>query len=279
MVPPDQNGERGNMALLREFIIFGIKQAAASVFAASFLLILALSRQIEFPGLARYDFLFLAALAIQLLLILSRLETAREVATLSLFHVLGVVLELFKTSPGVGSWAYPEVAHFRIATVPLYSGFMYAAIASYMMQSWRIFHLRLSGLPSFWIGAILSVLIYANFFTNHYIWDLRWPLAIAVLVSHRHTTVYFTVTKCERSMPLVLSFLLIGFFIWVAENIGTYFGGWVYPSQLRAWAIVGPHKITSWMLLVIVSFLIVAMLKRAFPPSGIGLWVRQRAVR
>ncbi len=267
------------MALLREFIIFGIKQAAASVFAASFLLILALSRQIEIPGLARYDFLFLAALGIQFLLILSRLETVREVATLSLFHALGVALELFKTSPGVGSWSYPEVAYFRIATVPLYSGFMYAAVASYMMQSWRILHLRLTGLPSLLVGGTLCVLIYANFFANHYIWDLRWPLAIAVIVSHRHTMVHFTVVERERSMPLVLSFLLIGFFIWIAENIGTFYGAWVYPTQLRAWAIVGPHKITSWMLLVIVSFLIVAMLKRAFPPSGIGLWARQRMAR
>jgi uncharacterized membrane protein YoaT (DUF817 family) len=66
-------------------------------------------------------------------------------------------------------------------------------------------------------------------------------------------------------MPLALAFLLIGFFIWVAENIATYFGAWVYPHQAQQWAIVGPTKISSWMLLVIISFIIVASLKQIFP--------------
>ena len=64
---------------------------------------------------------------------------------------------------------------------------------------------------------------------------------------------------------MALSFLLIGFFIWVAENIATYFGAWQYPHQKRQWAIVGPTKISSWMLLVIISFIIVAALKEIFP--------------
>jgi uncharacterized membrane protein YoaT (DUF817 family) len=64
---------------------------------------------------------------------------------------------------------------------------------------------------------------------------------------------------------MVLSFVLVAFFIWVAENIATYFGAWVYPHQARQWAIVGPNKISSWMLLVIISFIIVAALKEIFP--------------
>jgi uncharacterized membrane protein YoaT (DUF817 family) len=51
----------------------------------------------------------------------------------------------------------------------------------------------------------------------------------------------------------------------VAENIATYFGAWQYPHQKRQWAIVGPTKISSWMLLVIISFIIVAALKEIFP--------------
>jgi uncharacterized membrane protein YoaT (DUF817 family) len=66
-------------------------------------------------------------------------------------------------------------------------------------------------------------------------------------------------------MPMALSFLLMGFFIWIAENIATYFGAWQYPHQKRHWAIVGPTKISSWMLLVIISFIIVAALKEIFP--------------
>lgn len=248
-----------------EFLVFGLKQAAACVFAGSFLFLLAISSHISIPGLARYDFLFLSAIAIQIALVAVRLENWREVAVLSVFHLIGVGLELFKTSPSIRSWSYPEPAFFHLKTVPLYSGFMYASVASYIMQAWRLMRVRLTEFPSFTLAVGLSVAIYANFFTNHYIMDLRWPLAACVLWLFRRTQVKFTVTNTERRMPLALSFLLIAFFIWVAENIATYFGAWQYPHQKRQWAIVGPTKISSWMLLVIISFIIVAALKELFP--------------
>lgn len=248
-----------------EFLVFGIKQAAACVFAGSFLFLLAISGHISVPGLARYDFLFLSAIAIQIVLVAVRLENWREVAVLSLFHLIGMGLELFKTSPSVRSWSYPEPAFFHLKTVPLYSGFMYASVASYIMQAWRLMQVKLTEFPPFPLAVGLSTAIYANFFTNHYMVDLRWPLAAAVLVLFRRTQVQFTVISTVRRMPLALSFLLIGFFIWVAENIATYFGAWQYPHQKRQWAIVGPTKISSWMLLVIISFIIVAALKEVFP--------------
>jgi len=248
-----------------EFLVFGIKQAASCVFAGSFLFLLAISSHVSIPGVARYDFLFLGAIAIQIVLVAVRLENWREVAVLSLFHLIGMGLELFKTSPSIRSWSYPEPAFFHLKTVPLYSGFMYASVASYIMQSWRIMRVRLTEFPSFTLAVGLSAAIYANFFTNHYMVDLRWPLAACVLVLFRRTYVNFTVVRKERRMPLALSFLLIGFFIWVAENIATYFGAWQYPHQKRQWAIVGPTKISSWMLLVIINFIIVAALKEIFP--------------
>ncbi|HSK44950.1 MAG TPA: DUF817 domain-containing protein [Candidatus Binatia bacterium] len=248
-----------------EFLVFGIKQAASCVFAGSFLFLLAISGRISIPGLARYDFLFLSAIAIQIVLVAVHLENWREVAVLSVFHLVGIGLELFKTSPAIRSWSYPEPAFFHLQTVPLYSGFMYASVASYIMQSWRIMRLRLTEFPSFTLAVGLSAAIYANFFTNHYITDLRWPLAACVLLLFRRTHVNFVVIRKERRMPLALSFVLIGFFIWVAENIATYFGAWQYPHQKRQWAIVGPTKISSWMLLVIISFIIVAALKEIFP--------------
>ncbi|HEX7777036.1 MAG TPA: DUF817 domain-containing protein [Parvibaculum sp.] len=253
---------------LVEFLVFGIKEAAACVFAGSFLFLLAISSHIHIPGLARYDFLFLGAITIQIVLILVRLETWREVAVLSLFHALGMGLELFKTSPSIQSWSYPEYAFFRIYTVPLYSGFMYAAVASYLMQAWRLVDLRVRNFPPLPVAIFVSAAIYANFFTNHYIPDMRWPLGVLVLIVFWRTRIDFVVIAKLRTMPMVLSFLLIGFFIWVAENIATFFGGWAYPSQAKAWAIVGPNKITSWMLLVIISFIIVAALKQVFPKKG-----------
>jgi uncharacterized membrane protein YoaT (DUF817 family) len=266
-----------------EFVVFGMKEAGACVFAGSFLFLLAISGHITIPGLARYDFLFLSAIAIQVVLIAARLETWREVAVLSLFHLVGMGLELFKTSPSVHSWSYPEPAFFRLRTVPLYSGFMYASVASYIMQAWRLFNLRLTRFPRFWIAVGLSGAIYANFFTNHYTRDVRWFLAAGVLLAFWRTRVHFTVTSTERKMPLVLAFGLIGFFIWVAENIATFFGAWVYPHQAQRWAIVGPAKISSWMLLVIISFIIVAALKQIFPkaqkiPARISPAVKELAV-
>jgi uncharacterized membrane protein YoaT (DUF817 family) len=250
-----------------EFLVFGFKQAASCVFAGSFLFLLAISSHISIPGLARYDFLFLTAIAIQIILVAVRLENWREVAVLSLFHLIGMGLELFKTSPAIRSWSYPEHAFFHLRTVPLYSGFMYASVASYIMQSWRLMKLRITAFPPFPLAIGLCAAIYANFFTDHYIVDLRWPLAACVLLLFRRTQVRFTVTRAERRMPLALSFLLIGFFIWIAENIATYFGAWQYPNQKRQWAIVGPTKISSWMLLVIISFIIVAALKEIFPKN------------
>lgn len=248
-----------------EFVVFGLKQAASCIFAGSFLFLLAVSSHVSIPGLARYDFLFLGAIAIQIVLVAVRLENWREVAVLTLFHLIGMGLELFKTSPTIRSWSYPEPAFFHLKTVPLYSGFMYASVASYIMQSWRLMRLRITEFPSFTPAVSLSAAIYANFFTNHYMVDLRWPLAACVLLLFRRTHVNFIVTRKERRMPLALSFLLIGFFIWIAENIATYFGAWQYPHQKRQWAIVGPTKISSWMLLVIISFIIVAALKEIFP--------------
>ena len=84
---------------LSEFLVFGFKQAAACVFAGSFLFLLAISSHVSIPGLARYDFLFLGAIAIQIVLVALRLENWREVAVLSLFHLIGVGLSCLRPRP------------------------------------------------------------------------------------------------------------------------------------------------------------------------------------
>ena len=62
-------------------------------------------------------------------------------------------------------------------------------------------------------------------------------------------------------MPLLLGFVLTGFFIWLAENISTFFGVCRYPNQIGAWAVAHLGKWSSWSLLVIMTFTIVANLK------------------
>jgi uncharacterized membrane protein YoaT (DUF817 family) len=257
---------------IHEFLWFGLKQARACVFAGSFFTVLLASQWWPASILPRYDFLCLAAVAIQMVLVLLHIETIHEVMVLGLFHLLGLALELFKTHPTIGSWSYPEAGYLKLGWVPLYSGFMYAAVASYLCQAWRIFRLKLRRLPPPWLTLPLAIAIYGNFFVHHFWVDQRWWLIAAVLIIYCRTWVDFTVIEKRRTMPLALSFFLIGFFIWVAENISTFGGAWVYPDQLTGWRPVGWTKITSWFLLVIISFIIVAQLKRL---KGIPTMERQ----
>jgi len=121
------------------------------------------------------------------------------------------------------------------------------------------------------LSAALAVLIYLNFFTHHFIPDFRWVLSATVIVLFWRTRVAFTVTEHRRRMPLALAFLLTGFFIWVAENIATFGGAWAYPDQRLGWRTVSFFKIHSWTLLVILSFVIVADLKRLKAGLASGL--------
>lgn len=245
----------------KEFLVFGWKQARSAIFAGSFFVLLFLSNHIPLFGFARYDFLFLATLGIQLVLFLTKLETKDEVKVIFLFHIIGLMLELYKTNPAIGSWSYPEDGFFKIATVPLYSGFMYAAIGSYISQAWKIFKLELQHYNTYWPSVVLCFFIYLNFFTNHYIYDFRQFLILAVFLLFWNVKVYFTVITEKRFMFLNIAFLLIAFFIWIAENISTYLGAWQYPGQVHGWTAVSTGKITSWFLMVIISFIIVAFLK------------------
>jgi uncharacterized membrane protein YoaT (DUF817 family) len=246
---------------ISEFLMFGIKEARACIFAGSFFVILAASKYVPLYGLPRYDFLLIAAVLLQIGLLATKLETIDELKTICLFHVIGLCLEIFKTHPAIGSWSYPELAYSKIFGAPLYSGFMHAAVASYVVQAWRLFDLKLENYPSYAFSLPIAALVYLNFFTHHFIGDYRWWLCIGLILVFRKTTVYFTPYKHQLKMPLLLSFLLIGFFIWLAENIATFFGAWVYPNQSSIWQLVHLGKISSWALLVVITVIIVADLK------------------
>ena len=244
-----------------DFLHFGLKEARACVFAGSFFFLLFLSNKIPLGGFHRYDFLFVAAILIQIILLIAKLETLDELKAIAVFHLIGFCLEVFKTHPLVGSWSYPEDGFFKVFNVPLYSGFMYSAVASYVIQAWRLMNLRVTDHPPLWAVWILAIGIYLNFFTHHLFLDLRWVLVFWVCLAFRKTDVHFTPDKKEYSMPLLLSFILIGFFIWFAENIATFLGAWKYPNQLKAWSNVHIGKWSSWSLLVIMTFIIVTNLK------------------
>jgi uncharacterized membrane protein YoaT (DUF817 family) len=252
---------RGVARFAMEFLYFGVKQARACLFVALFFSAMFLVPRHGLLGLPRYDLLLLIAILIQIGMVGFKLETIDELKAICLFHVIGFALEVFKTSSGVKSWAYPDFAYTKLFGVPLFSGFMYAAVGSYIIQAWRLFELRVRHHPPYWMAAFDAFLIYANFFMHHYIGDYRWYIAAATLGLYARTTVIYRPLDRERRMPLLLSFVLIGFFIWLAENIGTFFGVWRYPNQIGAWAVVHVGKWSSWSLLVIMTFTIVAHLK------------------
>jgi uncharacterized membrane protein YoaT (DUF817 family) len=249
------------MAFPRELLAFGIKNAKSCVFAGSFFTLLALSNLMSIPGLARYDFIFLGTLFIQAILLLAKIESKNELKVILLFHIIGFCLEIYKVQPELGHWSYPEDAFFKILGVPLYSGFMYSAVASYMSQAWKHFKLKLSHYPPYYLSLPLAALIYANFFTNEFLPDARMLLIPAIFLLFAKTSVYYTPYRLERRMPLTLSFFLIACFIWIAENISTFLGAWQYPHQAFGWNLVSLHVLSSWFLLVILSLMIVADLK------------------
>ena len=244
-----------------EFLWFGIKEARACLFAGLFFAAVFLVPRAGMFGIPRYDLLLVIALLIQLWMAWARLETMDEIKTIAIFHVLGFALEVFKTSHGIKSWSYPDFAYTKVLGVPLFSGFMYAAVGSYIIQAWRLLDVRILHHPPLWMASLVALAIYANFFAHHFIGDYRWYIAACVLGLYARATVVFRPLDRDRRMPLLLAFVLIGFFIWLAENISTFFGVWKYPNQLGAWSVVHIGKWSSWSLLVIMTFTIVANLK------------------
>jgi uncharacterized membrane protein YoaT (DUF817 family) len=245
--------------LAREILAFVWQQAWCCVFPVAIFVGLVVTAWCE-PVLARYDAMLLLCLLMQVAMVRSGLESRDELKVITVFHLLGLGLELWKVHHG--SWTYPGAGYSKIAGVPLYAGFMYASVASYMCQAWRRLDLQVVAWPASWQTSLLGSAIYLNFFTNRYLPDARWGIFLMMVVVFRNTWVSFRCNGPLRRMPLILSFICIGFFIWFAENFCTFFNAWRYPYQHAGWQAVHLQKLTSWFLLVIVSFVLIAHLKR-----------------
>ena len=256
---------RGARAVLVECCVFLLKQAWACVFGA-LLLAAIIAARLWYPDdavLARNDALTLAAVAIQIGMLVFRLESGRELWVILLFHITGTVMELFKTD--VGSWSYEPDGVLHIGAVPLFSGFMYAAVGSYMVRVYRLHDLRFSRYPSRIATTVVAALIYVNFFSHHFIVDLRWVLLAAVVLLWFRTVMHFRVWRATLRAPLLLIFGGVACFIWIAENIATWAGAWLYPHQADGWELVSPQKLVSWFLLMIISVVLVTWV---YPPSA-----------
>ena len=142
--------------------------------------------------------------------------------------------------------------------MPLFTGFMYASVGSYLARVWRLFDFRFTRHPSLRAISYLSTAIYLNFLIDERGVDLRYARILVAILLFARTTIYFKVWRRHRFMPLALGFLLVALFIWFAENIGTATGTWLYPRQMAHWTMVPLSKLTSWFLLMIISYVLVA---------------------
>lgn len=248
-----------------EFLCFGVKQAWACLFGGLMLLILLLTFWFypENSILPRYDFITIIAIVVQISLIALKLETWEEAKVILCFHIVGTIMEIFKTH--MGSWIYPEPAYLHISGVPLFSGFMYACVGSYLARVWRIFDFRFKRFPSLKWQAILAGLIYINFFTHHFGPDIRNFLFLVILILYGPHLIYFKADTVYRVMPIALGLFLVAIFIWFAENIGTFARAWTYPDQSQGWHMVSLSKLGSWYLLMVISFVLVAFIHQKSP--------------
>ncbi|MFD0366980.1 DUF817 domain-containing protein [Streptomyces sp. NPDC059071] len=244
----------------RRLLAFAWTQTRACAFAIALLSGVAASTLLTGLPVARYDLLVAYGVLLTLLFWLRGWESGRDIAVIGVCHVIGLAFELVKVS--LGSWSYPEPAVLKFAGVPLYGGFLYAAVGSYVCRAWRLFDLDLVRYRPR-STAVVAAAIYLNFFTHHWLPDARWPLAALLLAVTAGTSVRFTVRGARLRMPLALSFVLIGFFLWLAENLATYVGAWRYPYQLHGWEPVGVEKFGAWSLLISITFVLAATARRA----------------
>ncbi|KAB1150046.1 DUF817 domain-containing protein [Streptomyces luteolifulvus] len=244
---------RGAGVFIRQLAWFGWLQARSCAFAVALLGGMAASTLLPPLPVARYDLLLVYGILLTGVGRLLGWESRREVAVVAVCHILGLAFELVKVH--VGSWTYPEPALTKVAGVPLYGGFMYAAVGSYVCRAWRLLDLTLTGYRARGT-AVLAVLLYVNFLSHHWLPDLRWLLGGLLLVVTTGSWVHFVIGERRYRLPLAVSFALIGFFLWLAENIATYLGAWSYPYQLHGWEPVSVSKWVSWALLISITFVI-----------------------
>ena len=265
---------------LAEFILFGLKMAWSCLFGAAMLSLIIVTHLV-WPADApvhRYDFLLLCALVIQAMMLWTRLETLDEMKVIGLYHVIGTLMEIFKTH--MGSWTYPEPSIFHIGGVPLFTGFMYGSVGSFIARAIRVFDMRFSHYPKAWITWILALAIYVNFFTHHFVYDIRYLLFAVITVVFFRSFVFFRIDRRVHSMPLLLAAGLTAFFLWLAENIGTFTHTWAYPNGPWHWVSLG--KMGAWSLLLGISFVTVSLVFPPKPPDdendrtgGYRAWLRR----
>ncbi len=244
---------------MKNILYFTKHQALSCLFPVVIFASIALTKFVEIPFIPRYDLILMICIVTQIIMLKTGMETRDEFKASCLFHVIGLAMEIFKVN--MGSWVYPEFAHSKVFGAPLYGGFMYASVASYVCQAWRRFDLKFVNWPNKYVTISVATAIYLNFFTLHFAPDVRLLIATVAIVIFAKSFVQFNMRGKRWKMPVLGSFALIGLFIWTAENYLTFFNAWRYPNQADIWRMVNYGKIGSWILLVTITIIIVVNLK------------------
>ena len=179
-------------------------------------------------ALRRHDALLIYAVTIQVAFLLFRLEKLQEAKAILRFHLTGTAMELFKVN--AGSWSYLEPAFFKLWSVPLFSGFMHASVGSYMVRVICIFDMRFAPYPPFSWTIALAAAICINFFSHHYLPDIRIALLAGSVLRFWRKHIWCRIGKYDRWIPLPLAAFLSSIFLWIAENVGTRTGTWIYAG-------------------------------------------------
>ena len=205
---------------LAAFAMFVIKQAWACLFAGCLLIALIGTKLIwqdDWP-LARYDALVLTAISLQILFLWLKLESWTEAKVIAVFHITGTLMEFFKVS--AGSWCYPEPGLLKLYDVPLFSGFMYAAVGSYMVRVIRLFNMLFAPFPPMVWHFGLAVAVYINFFSHHFIWDVRVLLFLGTILDTASIILIVVPLFLGLIESMGLSLVWFGIVAVVAAEIG-----------------------------------------------------------
>ncbi len=90
------------MRALKQIVHFGWEQALSCLFPVVIFASLAITQMIPLPFLPRYDWLLMICVLMQLWMVRSGLETRDELKVITLFHLIGLALELLKSIWALG---------------------------------------------------------------------------------------------------------------------------------------------------------------------------------
>lgn len=119
---------------------------------------------------------------------LFRLETLQEAKAILRFHLAGKALKLLKVN--AGSWIYPEPPFLELWGVPLFSGFMYASVGSDMARVICVFDIRFAPYSPFAWTMALAAAICINFFSHHYLPNIRHALLAGFVLLFWRTRIW-----------------------------------------------------------------------------------------